>query len=69
MAMGGTSVLIFRIESALRGAGHTVAEHEHRSIANIVDVMLWDYCGRNGIVTPERQLLFDEGRKSPYWDR
>ncbi len=50
MASGKTSTLTFRIEPALKDALRTAAEKEHRSIANMVEMMIRDYCGRNGIL-------------------
>lgn len=49
MASGKTSTLTFRIEPALKEALRTAADHEHRSIANMVEVMIRDYCGRTGV--------------------
>jgi hypothetical protein len=49
MATGKTSTLTFRIEPALKDALCAAAEHEHRSIANMVEVMIRDYCGRIGV--------------------
>jgi hypothetical protein len=49
MASGKTSTLTFRIEPALKQALCSAADHEHRSIANMVEVMILDYCKRNGV--------------------
>ena len=49
MATGKTSTLTFRIEPALKDALRAAAEKEHRSIANMVAVMIRDYCGNNGV--------------------
>jgi len=49
MPAGKTSTLTFRIAPALKEALRTAAEREHRSIANMVEVMIRDYCGRNAI--------------------
>lgn len=49
MASGKTSTLTFRIEPALKEALCTAADHEHRSIANMVEVMIRDYCGRTAV--------------------
>jgi hypothetical protein len=65
MATGKTSTLTFRIEPALKEALRAAAEREHRSIANMVEVLIRDWCGRNGIAIPEQGALFDEGRRSP----
>ncbi len=63
MATGKTSTLTFRIEPALKEALRIAADREHRSIANMVEVLIRDYCGRNGIAIPEQALLFDERQK------
>ena len=57
--------LTFRIEPALKEALRAAAEREHRSIANMVEVLIRDWCGRNGIAIPEQAALFDEDREAP----
>ncbi len=52
MAAAKTATLTFRIEPGLKEALRTAAEQEHRSIANMVEVMIRDYCGRNGVAIP-----------------
>lgn len=49
MASGKTTTLTFRIEPALKEALRAAAVKEHRSIANMVAVMIRDYCGRVGV--------------------
>lgn len=49
MVAAKTATLTFRIEPGLKEALRTAAEQEHRSIANMVEVMIRDYCGRNGV--------------------
>ncbi len=49
MPAGKTSTLTFRIAPALKEALRTAAEREHRSIANMVEVLIRDYCDRNDI--------------------
>jgi len=49
MAATKTATLTFRIDPALKEALRTAAQQEHRSIANMVEVLIRDYCGRNGI--------------------
>ena len=63
MATGKTSTLTLRIEPALKEALRIAADRDHRSIANMVEVMIRDYCGRNGIAIPEQGALIDESRK------
>jgi hypothetical protein len=43
MATAKTTTLIFRIEPCLREALRTAVAHEHRSIANIVEVLIQGY--------------------------
>lgn len=63
MAATKTTTLTFRIEPALKEALRTAAAREHRSIANMVEVLIRDYCGRNGIPILEQGDLFDESGK------
>lgn len=53
MANAKTATLSFRIEPRLKDALRTAAEQEHRSIANMVEVMIREYCGRSGIAVAE----------------
>lgn len=63
MATAKTTTLTFRIEPGLKEALRTAANREHRSIANMVEVMIRDYCGRNGIAIPAQGTLFDDSQK------
>jgi len=63
MATAKSATLTFHIQPGLNEARRTATEHEHRSIANTVEVLIRDYCGRNGITIQEQQALFlDEDR-------
>lgn len=64
MASTKTATLSFRIDPAIKDALRIVAEHEHRSIANMVEVMIRSYCGQNGIKIPEQAASTNNrGRK------
>lgn len=63
MATAKTTTLTFRIEPGLKEALRTAAVREHRSIANMVEVLIRDYCERNGIAIPEQDDLFDDDSK------
>ncbi len=54
MATGKTAILSLRIEPGLKEALRAAAEQEHRSIANMVEVMIREYCGRNSVVLAEQ---------------
>ncbi|MBK8131498.1 MAG: hypothetical protein IPK48_01645 [Gammaproteobacteria bacterium] len=57
MATAKTTTLTFRVEPALKDALRTAALREHRSIANMIAVMIRDHCARNGITIPEQGEL------------
>ena len=65
MAKAKSTTLTFRIEPGLKEGLRAAADREHRSIANMIEVLIRDYCGRNGITIQEQQALFGEDRKSP----
>ena len=57
MASAKASALTFLIEPSLKEAVCAAADREHRSIANMIEVMIRDYCGRVGVAiqaTPTR---------------
>ena len=56
MANAKTTTLSFRIEPDLKDALRTVAEREHRSIANMVEVMIREYCGREGVAISDKTI-------------
>ncbi len=57
MTTAETVTLTFRIEPSLKEPLRTAADREHRSIANMVVVLIRDYCERNGIAIPEQHAL------------
>jgi hypothetical protein len=72
MANAKTATLSFRIEPSLKVALRTAAVREHRSIANMVEVMILEYCGRVGVAVEaqpvsasSRQALKTPQKKSP----
>lgn len=65
MGTGKTITLTFRIKPALKDALRTSAENEHRSIANMVEVLIRDYCGRHGITIHDQVPLFPETPEAP----
>ena len=57
MATGKTTTLTFRIKPALKEGLRAAAEREHRSIANMVEVLIRDYCKRNDIAIQQQVPL------------
>jgi hypothetical protein len=65
MATGKTVTLTIRFEPGPKEAMRTGAKREHCSIADMVEVVIRDYCGRQGITIREQPALFpEEDRKS-----
>ena len=64
MATAKTTTLAHCIEPRLKEAMGSTAERVHRRIANMIEVMIGDYCGRNGVTIPETgALLIEKGRE------
>jgi hypothetical protein len=54
-----SETLTVRIEPTVKEGLKAMAEKERRSLANMIEIMIRDYCGRNGVRIPEQQVLFD----------
>lgn len=54
MAPTKTATVTFRIDPEVKEALQQVAEQEHRSLANMVEVMIRDYCSRSGATQDEK---------------
>ena len=65
MATTKTTTLTFRIEPGLKEAVRAAAELEHRSIANMIEMMIRDYCGRKEIAIVEQDSLAQGIKKGP----
>ncbi len=63
MATTKTATLTFRIEPELKEALRTAAEQEHRSIANMVAVLIREHCERNGIEISDQNPQSIEGKR------
>ena len=55
MSANKTSTLTVRLEPCLKEALRLAANKQHRSIANMVEVLIREHCGRNGIGIPEQK--------------
>lgn len=63
MATTKSTTLTFRIEPTLKEALRMAAEQEHRSIANMVEVMIRDYCAKAEVPIAEPTLSSKSSRK------
>lgn len=66
MRPGKTSTLTLRIAPAFKEALRMAAEREHRSIANMIEVLIRDHCQSNGVPILEQQdLPLEDTESSP----
>jgi len=59
-----TTTRAFRIEPRLKDMLCITADRDRRSIANMVEVMIGDYCGREGISIDEPGVLLVDVQKT-----
>jgi len=55
-----TATMNLRVDPVIKEAMRIAANKEHRSIANMVELLIREHCERVGISIPEQQSLFDE---------
>ena len=58
MAKTKVSTLNLRIAPGVKDAVREAAAREHRSVANMVEMLIRRHCGQRGIVIPEQSELF-----------
>lgn len=58
MARTKIATLNLRIDPGLKEAVREAADMEHRSVANMVEMLIRRYCDEAGIVIPEQSELF-----------
>lgn len=65
--MAGTkaTTLTLRIHPAIKEGLRAVAAQERRSLANMIEVMILDYCGRNGIAVSEKNVPIENTKNRP----
>lgn len=55
MAASKTATLTLRIDPGVKEGLRHIAEREHRSLANMIEVMIRGYCADNGVTVPEQK--------------
>ena len=58
MAKTKISTLNLRIQPGIKDAVREAAAREHRSVANMVEVLIRRHCDQTGISIPEQNELF-----------
>ena len=56
-----TGTLNLRIDPNLKEAARIAAIHDHRSVANLIELLIRRHCEVVGIPIPEQSELFQEG--------
>lgn len=60
MAPKKTSTLNLRIDPNLKEAARVAAIREHRSVANLIELLIRQHCEAAGIPIPEQPELFED---------
>lgn len=58
MAKTKISTLNLRIEPGIKEAVREAAAREHRSVANMIEMLIRRHCDRSGITIPEQNDFF-----------
>ena len=58
-----TATMNLRVDPVIKEAMRIAAKQDHRSIANMVELLIREHCERVGISIPEQQSLFDDNLK------
>lgn len=65
MATEKTTTLTFRIEPSIKEALRIAADRDHRSIANMIAVMIREHCARVGIPIQDKPHCLAPGVVKP----
>jgi hypothetical protein len=55
-----TTTLNLRVDPAIKEAIREAAIRDHRSIANMIEILIRRHCDVVGITIPEQQALFED---------
>ncbi len=60
MSSKKTTTLNLRVDPAIKEAIKEAANREHRSVANMIEMLIRKHCENEGISIPEQQTLFGD---------
>ena len=63
MATTKTATLTIRVDPGLKEALRVAAQVEHRSIANMIEVLIREHCEKNGIAINLPQISDQRGER------
>jgi hypothetical protein len=55
-----TATMNLRVDPTIKEAVRIAANREHRSIANMMEILIRQHCKQHGISIPEQSEMFDE---------
>lgn len=58
-----TTTLNLRVDPAIKEAVKEAANREHRSVANMIEMLIRKHCEQEGISIPEQQTMFGEANE------
>lgn len=64
MATTKTATLTFRVDPSLKEALRSAAQAEHRSIANMIEVLIREHCEKKGITIENSKKSEHSGERS-----
>ena len=62
MARTKVATLNLRIDPGVKAAVRAAANLEHRSVANMIEILIRRHCDEAGIVIPEKRRMFQESQ-------
>jgi hypothetical protein len=60
MAPIKTTTLNLRVDPSIKEAIKVAANKEHRSVANMIEMLIRKHCEQEGISIPEQQTMFGD---------
>jgi len=58
-----TTTLNLRVDPAIKEAIKAAANREHRSVANMIEMLIRKHCEQEGISIPEQHTLFGDANE------
>jgi len=55
-----TTTLNLRVDPVIKEAIKTAANRDHRSVANMIEMLIRKHCDKEGISIPEQQTMFGD---------
>jgi hypothetical protein len=63
MSLKKTTTLNLRVDPSIKEAIKVAANREHRSVANMIEMLIRKHCEQEGISIPEQQSMFADSNE------